>query len=93
MAKGVEGVKGRFRGGRSLPYFPKKEKRICGVTSKIFNVALPNLNPKIVGDTFFVTAHIFAKRPHLVALTRLRETKTKSIFLKKILLIFSSSES
>ena len=32
--RGVEGVLGRVTGGRSLPYFPKKEKRICGVTNK-----------------------------------------------------------
>ena len=45
---GVEGVKGRFTGGRSLPYFPKKEKRICGVqknaTPTIFEIELANLN-------------------------------------------------
>ena len=29
--RGVEGILGRVTGGRSLPYFPKREKRICGV--------------------------------------------------------------
>ena len=46
--RGVEGVLGRVRGSRSLPYFPKKKKLICGVeknvSPKIFGFELPNLN-------------------------------------------------
>ena len=37
-----------------------------------------NSNSKIVGVRFFVTPHNFANGPHLVALTRVRATKTGS---------------
>ena len=40
VAKGVEGILGQVMGGRSLPYFPKKDKHILAVqknpTPKIF---------------------------------------------------------
>ena len=46
--RGVEGISGRVTGGRSLPYFPKKEKLTCGVqknvSPKIFKIELANLN-------------------------------------------------
>ena len=37
-------------------------------------------NSKTVGYTFFLTPHIFANGPHLVALTQLQATKTRSKF-------------
>ena len=46
--RGVEGFSGQATDCRSIPYFPKKEKRICGVlknpTSTFFEIELVNLN-------------------------------------------------
>ena len=40
--RGVEGISGRVTSRRSLPYFPKKEKLICGVQKKCISQNIQN---------------------------------------------------